>query len=109
MRRFRAVPMLFLLVAMASLLIFNARAQTNQIIPARSLWRYSDANQGSPGNGWMLPSFDDSRWTLGVAPLGYGEPNVGLLGEVMTAYFRRTFTLTNMPDSWLTMGVRRDD
>ncbi len=95
-----------LLFAAASLVA--ARAQTNVIIPTRSVWRYSDLN-AKPGDQWMGPEFDDRLWTIGVSPLGYGEPNVSLLRETMTAYFRRAFTLTNAPDSWLTLRLRRDD
>lgn len=57
----------------------------------------------------MLPEVNDSGWAIGRAPLGYGKPGVSIIREVMTAYFRRGFTLTNAPESWLTLRVRRDD
>jgi len=97
---------LLLVVVLAA--AFGAQAQTNLIVPSRSLWRYSDANEWL-GTSWMLPIVDDSRWALGRAPLGYGKPNVSIIREVMTAYFRHSFTLTNAPESWLTLRVRRDD
>ncbi|HZO84058.1 MAG TPA: twin-arginine translocation pathway signal protein, partial [Verrucomicrobiae bacterium] len=98
-------PLLLVVVLAAA---FGAQAQTNLIVPSRSLWRYSDANEWL-GTSWMLPIVDDSRWALGRAPLGYGKPNVSIIREVMTAYFRHSFTLTNAPESWLTLRVRRDD
>jgi photosystem II stability/assembly factor-like uncharacterized protein len=45
---------------------------TNDDIPRGSVWKYWD--KGSDlGNGWRSRTFDDSAWSSGAAPLGYGE------------------------------------
>src|SRR5688500_15666623 len=103
MLRVRAFgPLLLLSVVVAS-------AQTNVILPLRSLWRYSDANS-SLASSWKQPGFNDTGWGLGQGPLGFGQPGVSLLQNgIMTAYFRKKFTLPRAPESWLTLRVRRDD
>lgn len=89
--------------------ILGANAQTNFVLPFRSLWKYWDANYTSAAN-WAQPTFNDNQWPIGGAPLGFGQPNVNLIqSSIMTAYFRRAFTLSSAPDSWLTLRVRRDD
>ena len=40
-------------------------------------WRYTPARAaGSTGGKWVEPTFDDSKWAQGKAPLGYGEPEI---------------------------------
>ncbi|HKQ36680.1 MAG TPA: Ig-like domain-containing protein, partial [Verrucomicrobiae bacterium] len=103
----RAGRSLLLLALMGAAL--PTHAQTNTVIPLRSVWKYWDANY-APAQNWMQPGFNDSQWTIGAAPLGFGQPNVNLIqNSIMTAYFRRTFALSNAPESWLTLRVRRDD
>ncbi len=63
-------------------------------------WRYLDTGI-DPGPTWKDPSFSDSVWLPGRAPLGFGDP--GLATTVSfgidpaavhpTTYFRRRFTL----------------
>lgn len=103
MLRVRAFgPLLFLSVVVSS-------AQTNVIVPLRSLWRYSDVNSSLPSS-WKQPGFNDTGWGLGQSPLGFGQSGVSLLQNgIMTAYFRKKFTLPSAPESWLTLRVRRDD
>ena len=40
-------------------------------------WRYISAKQaGATGGKWVHPTFDDSKWPQGKAPLGYGEEEI---------------------------------
>jgi len=43
-----------------------------ELLPSGSTWRYRDTGV-APGSGWTSPGYDDSRWAVGEAPLGYGE------------------------------------
>ncbi|HUE95307.1 MAG TPA: hypothetical protein VMN39_01520, partial [Longimicrobiaceae bacterium] len=51
-----------------------------------------------PADGWQAPGFDDSAWSSGRGPLGFGTP--GIATEIpaprTAAYFRSTFTLTTL-------------
>ncbi|MDR0232150.1 MAG: CotH kinase family protein [Dysgonamonadaceae bacterium] len=78
-------------------------------IPTISSWRYWD-KEGLPATNWNSPSYDDSAWKTGDAPLGYANPGaypeinttIGYGGnpnnKYPTAYFRKTITLNNLND-----------
>lgn len=96
-----------------------AQAQgTVTIISVGSVYSYLD-NGSDQGTAWRSPSFDDSGWKSGVAPLGYGFSDLGTTvgygpnptNKYTTTYFRRSFTLsaTNPPATNLLVRLRRDD
>ncbi len=69
-------------------------------------------------NNWKHPNFDDTAWSSGAAPLGYGQTSVVTtlpFGGVSTnkwatAYFRKEFTLASTAGiSQLQINIRRDD
>jgi Calcineurin-like phosphoesterase/Purple acid Phosphatase, N-terminal domain len=82
-----------------------------------SSWRYLD--DGSDlGTAWRSPTFDDSRWSLGAAPLGYGDDGLATVvsfgptpgAKYITTYFRHTFQVAGAAaHSQLKLQVRRDD
>jgi hypothetical protein len=41
-------------------------------------WKYLDIGV-EPPEGWQQPGFDDSNWSTGKAPLGYGDPGLGTI------------------------------
>ncbi len=61
-------------------------------------WRFEDSGTDL-GTSWIQPNFDDSSWSLGMAPLGFGAPNLNTIvssgnnpNQVNpTTYLRRTF------------------
>ncbi len=77
-------------------------------LPARTLlkagnatvWKYLDGGI-EPEAEWNQPSFDDSQWKSGKAPLGYGEPQLGTqvrsgadaTHQAITTWFRCEFDL----------------
>jgi hypothetical protein len=78
--------------------------ETFTLMPAGAVWRFSD-NGSDPGPAWNTPSFDDSAWASGPAPLGYGpEPGyvattLGFGGDPtskhITTFFRSTFSVAD--------------
>ena len=71
-----------------------------EIMPGGRVWSYLD-NDVDQGTAWREPGFDDSSWSSGAAPLGFG--GVGdlvfatTIAKVMpTAYFRTTLTITDV-------------
>jgi len=52
--------------------------KTVEVMPASSgPWRYISAKKaGVTGGKWIEPTFDDSRWSEGKAPIGYGEGEI---------------------------------
>eukprot|EP00850_Spirogloea_muscicola_P011397 SM000070S21363 [mRNA] locus=s70:541524:548134:- [translate_table: standard] len=65
-----------------------------------SRWRTFDTSKGTLPQGWTLPSFDDSLWVLGQAPLGFGWGGVNTTitnpGSQLTSfYFRQAFYPTS--------------
>lgn len=74
------------------------------LVPKGASWRYYD--QGSlDGTNWNSPSYNDSGWRNGNAPLGYGKNDIATRLDYgqdsshkrPTAYFRNTVHLTSKP------------
>jgi len=63
-------------------------------------WKYSDAGQDL-GTNWTGLAYDDSGWSHGPGPLGYGDPTVmtavsygtNAANKHPTTYFRRQFVV----------------
>ncbi len=78
-------------------------------------WRYSD-DADAPDARWASPSFDDSAWPAGPAPLGFGDPVSTTLAErapcdqTPAMYFRNTLVITDAARIVsATLALRRDD
>jgi hypothetical protein len=74
------------------------------IVPFRSLWKYWD-QQFAPPEGWRELDFNDERWSLGNAPLGYSFAEDGThistgprVAVRQPAYFRHEFWIEKEPD-----------
>jgi hypothetical protein len=80
----------------------SASVKSEDLALAGTSWHFWDRGT-HPGRGWTSPSFDDSGWSRGAAPLGYGE-----VGEVqpvnygpdpahkyITTYFRQSFLVAD--------------
>ena len=96
--------------------VFLADAET--LFSAGSEWSYSD--RGDPGTtDWREFGFDDSGWSNGVGAFAYGSgtqigttlSTVDAGGDnLLTAYFRKAFFLTNAAEVVaLKVDLRRDD
>lgn len=87
------------------------------LVPAGAAWKYWDT--GLPANAdWALPGFEDSAWSVGAAPLGYGEDNIATTvsfgpdsdNKIVTTYFRHAFVITNAAQfSRIALRLRCDD
>ncbi len=87
------------------------------LLPASAAWRYRD--QGAlPDLSWREPSFDDSSWASGPAPLGYGTSGVATAigwgpsssNRHLTSYARTTFDLSDASTATgLTLRIRGAD
>jgi hypothetical protein len=95
------------------------RAPMNRtFIAAGSEWRYLD-NGSNQGTKWRARLFDDSKWSAGLAQLGYG--NNGEKTELsfggnssnkhVTTYFRHSFEVTNPSSGVISLeaALVRDD
>ncbi|MFP6889611.1 MAG: hypothetical protein VCF07_07640, partial [Nitrospinota bacterium] len=80
-------------------------------------WRYLDTEKAPPKE-WTGADFDDSKWKVGQAPLGYGEDDVvtelGYGGDdeqkFPAAYFRLKFNVEDPGAAKLYAGrIRVDD
>jgi hypothetical protein len=89
---------------------------TVNALPGGSEYWYWD--KGSVASNWADPGFDDSGWTKGLAPLGYGDPHI--LTEVgfgpspaskyITTWFRTSFDVKNAASVIaVTLELMRDD
>jgi|SRR5579872_2389909 len=83
-----------------------------------SSWRYVHEDEPAPAN-WTTPEFDDSKWQVGTAPLGYGTNEIGTRiypGESFkrrppAAFFRAAFEAEEAdlnPSTPLSLGVHRN-
>jgi hypothetical protein len=88
-----------------------------ELLAAGSEWRFNDQGLALDA-AWREPGFDDSGWSAGPAPLGYGDshqvtttsygsdPN----NKTITTYFRRTFEVTDAAEVYgLTVSLMLDD
>jgi hypothetical protein len=95
----------------------SAVATSTTFIPLGDTWRYRDTGS-LPAANWASPAYNDSTWSSGAAPLGYGtgdEATVVSFGpssssKYPTTYFRRSFNVANPATvTGLTLGLARDD
>jgi len=85
-------------------------------LPQESGYLYWD--KGSVAANWSDPGFDDSGWSKGVAPLGYGDPHINTQvgygpsaqSKYITAWCRTTFDVKNAGSVIAaTLELLRDD
>ena len=95
--------------------IFQTPVNTTPVSILRhgSQWTYWIAGTEEPD--WTSPTFDDSRWRNGVAPLGYGSlgqtTTIAATPLRVTTYFRRKFTtpINAAALGPITLKLARDD
>lgn len=87
------------------------------IIPPGDIWAYWDQSVSGANAGWRNPAADDSAWSRGFAPLGYGH---GMERTVVNRYdgpytnksvlFRKYFDVAD-PAAYTTLHLfmQRDD
>ncbi len=74
--------------------------ELRSVMPAGRVWSYLD-NDVDQGTGWKEVGFDDSSWSSGPAPMGFGSVD-GLTfstttaSGIPTAYFRTTVNVTEV-------------
>ncbi len=90
------------------------------VVDAGTEWLYLDGGavpSGGADGSWTTASFNTRGWSTGQAPLGYGDAQSTVIdegltdaGRALTAWFRRSFTITadSVPTS-ATLGLRADD
>lgn len=77
-----------------------AAQQSGEVVPESAAWRYYYSSTPVAA-GWKAVSFDDSSWSSGGAPLGYGStsivtdlhPSATTADRPRVAYFRTDFTV----------------
>lgn len=83
-------------------------------ITAGSTWSYY-TQEAAPGSDWKAPSFNDSSWPTGQAPIGYGALDLSTeftppATRPLAVYFRRSFTIANSSTvASLSLTTRADD
>ena len=92
--------------------------EINTLIARGSSWKYLDAGLDISGAPWtqLAIHYDDGFWASGLAPLGYGLPNIATLvndggnatNRYTTTYFRREFLVDFAPVN-INICVRRAD
>ena len=103
---------------------FNAApvniAVAQALVLSNSVWKYLD-NGTDQGTNWIAPTFDDSSWAAGPAPLGYADSNgrqpltTNSFGptstsKYITTYYRQTFVANNAASyQTVLLNVQRDD
>ena len=103
-----------LMIPNPSVLPFESSAQ---LVSPAALWRYLD-DGSDQGTAWRTSGFDDSRWSMGPAELGYGDGDEATVvsfgpeetNKYITTYFRGTFQVGD-PNNFavLTAALRYDD
>ncbi|MFV0251929.1 MAG: family 16 glycosylhydrolase [Beutenbergiaceae bacterium] len=97
--RFTILALLAGTVLLAKPFVAPATAVGDQLIASDATWSYW-RDSSAPAPGWQSESYDDSDWSQGQAPLGFGRylaeddyatrlPD--LSGRTTTTYFRHSF------------------
>ncbi|MBX3732799.1 MAG: CotH kinase family protein [Verrucomicrobiae bacterium] len=106
-------------LACSALLLSPGAARAAELFPEGSSWRYfvgtTEASSPDP-TAWRSPGFDDSQWSEGRTPMGYGPGGIVTdLGRsadrgYLTFYLRREFTVEHPADfQELVLPIRIDD
>jgi len=83
----------------------------DSLITPGATWKYLDTGV-DPGTAWRGPGYNDTSWASGAAQLGFGDGDevTVIRSGIVTAYFRRNFSVANPATvSNLTLRVLRDD
>lgn len=73
---------------------------TGELVAETADWRYY-YDGTAPSSAWASRTFDDSQWTTGAAPIGYGSSSIQttlplsstVADRPRTVYFRNAFTV----------------
>ncbi len=99
----------------------NGNASNTTFLSKNSTWNYLVTDvvppeQTSTGSQWNDLNFDDSTWSAGQAPLGYGAGETTTIGyggnasdKNDTTYFRSEFSVSGDDYTGLNLALRRDD
>ena len=85
--------------------VVNVGPDPQQLISFSDEWKYLD-DGSDQGTEWRLPDFDDSFWSSGISPLGYGAMDTAAAAtevgfgadpdnKFATTYFRREFEVND--------------
>jgi len=95
-----------LVLALAGVFILTTQLgveAATTIISRSASWKYrkGTAEASDPRSDWRLPDFDDSGWSSGNLPLGYGVSGLGttlsdMQNNYSSVFLRKTFTLTSV-------------
>lgn len=94
-----------------------ASTRSSAVVPAGSAWQWW-YRVDAPAQGWNAPGADGTGWSTGAAPLGWGHSSVATdidtfadpASRPITAYFRRSFEITDVSRVVkLTLDTRGDD
>jgi hypothetical protein len=86
-------------------------------IATNTVWKYRDLGQDL-GTAWRAPLYNDSVWSNGPSPLGYGNGGLATVvgfgpistNKYPTTYFRKSFVVNNASAVGnLDLGLLRDD
>jgi len=106
-----------IIITLLVLLVSGTGFGATIFVPEGALWHYLD-DGSNLGSAWTTPGFDDSAWSTGPAPLGFGEGDEATtvsygpdsLNKYITTWLRCVFTV-NDPGEFICLRLRllRDD
>ena len=78
----------------------RARPVLGQVVKKGAEWKYWDRSE-DPGPNWNQSEYDDTNWSVGGAPLGYGDRHIktkvrygkSSQAKNLVVFFRHQFTL----------------
>jgi hypothetical protein len=99
-----------------TILLTEVGREDTALVSSGEGWKFLD-DGSNPGVLWREKEFDDSAWSGGASPLGYGDPvttevSYGAVEDdrQITSYFRKAFNLVGIGDvDELILGLIVDD
>jgi len=106
-----------LIITLIALLVPATGSSATILVPEGAVWQFLD-DGSSPVPEWTSVAFDDSGWSSGPAPLGFGDGDEATVvsygpdsaNKHITTWFRYAFTVAD-PGEFLCLRLRllRDD
>ncbi|MBN1676537.1 MAG: lamin tail domain-containing protein [Kiritimatiellae bacterium] len=84
-------------------LVFCPALRAETLIARSTAWKYLKGTReaSEPRSEWRQPDFDDSAWSSGGAPIGFGEAGINttlsdMLNKYSSFFVRKTFTASTL-------------
>jgi hypothetical protein len=93
-----AIAVCIFVMTLTALAQYPAVDHWETVVYETDAWKYL-AGASQPDTSWKSPGFNDSAWSSGKGPVGYGgNDDSTVISNTPSVYLRTTFTIQNVAD-----------